>query len=185
MTSEYASISNCLQLGGRCRGQSLVKKIWVSKIKCKPREDSLHWYFRKIRFFSLKFQLCDIILPDIGKDTLLFFASVPQMASSFLAPFANLMPVHAVPACGCYWRTTNMQETGMQEHWKVIEPLYKHESKKKSEKEGTNHFSSHFIFTLQKCDCWQGGGQEESKWDECVCKSNDSKTSLNKHKKAV
>ena len=52
-------------------------------------------------------------------------------------------------------------------------------------REDTNHFSPHFIFTLQKCDCWQGGGQEKSKWDECVCKSNDSKTSLTKRKKVV
>lgn len=52
-------------------------------------------------------------------------------------------------------------------------------------REDANNFSPHFIFTLQKCDCWQGGGQEKSKWDECVRKSNDSKTSLAKRKKVV
>lgn len=104
------------------------------------------------------------------------------MASSFLTPFAKLMSVHAGQVCKCYWKTTNKQESGMQGHWKFIQPLYKHESKKKQEREGTSHFSSHFIFTLQKRDWWQSGGWRN--WSGmCVCKSNDSKTSLAKHRK--
>lgn len=95
------------------------------------------------------------------------------------------MSVPAVRACQCYWKTTNKQETVMQEHWTFILPLYKHESMKKWEEKAQIIFSSHFIFTLQKCDCWQGGGQKKSKCNVCVCQSNDSKTSLTKHRKAV
>lgn len=65
------------------------------KIKCTLR-DSLHWHWWKTTFFYLRFQLWDIILPDIREATLLSFASVSQWLFLFLHP----LPIWCLcPAC--------------------------------------------------------------------------------------